>query len=292
MVTTAGKEIQIENGNFSRIHNAILERLAVTEFTGRELRCLLYLLRMTYGFQRKEHALSLNDWSAGTNISRPNIPETLRRLADRNIIYRTENGKRKPATFGFNKYFEQWNEPTATGKGFDSIHVDTTASGIDVDTTNSIPVDTTCGIDVDTKSGIPLQTASTRIKDNRKKEKDISSPTPTDAGKSKEPTEHQKMFEAFCITIGWDYKLLTKNQRGQVAQNVGKLEAEGYTIETMRQFWSWWKDDWRGKNGQRPTINQLMAEIGRFKVGELEPVVSTVVEWTYGKMQDLSKVEY
>ena len=60
----------------------------------------------------------------------------------------------------------------------------------------------------------------------------------------------------------------------------------------MRQFWSWWKEDWRGKNGQRPTINQLMAEIGRFKVGELEPVVSTVVEWTYGKMQDLSKVEY
>ena len=88
----------------------------MTEFTGRELRCLIYLLRMTYGFQRKEYELSLSDWSTGTNISRSHIPETLRRLADRNIIYRTENGNRKPATFGFNKYFEQWNEPTATGK--------------------------------------------------------------------------------------------------------------------------------------------------------------------------------
>lgn len=292
MVTTAGKEIQIENGNFSRIHNAILERLAVTEFTGRELRCLLYLLRMTYGFQRKEHALSLNDWSAGTNISRSHIPDTLRRLADRCIIYRTENGNRKPATFGFNKYFEQWSEPIATGKGFDGTHVGTMQCGTDVGATTVPHVGTSNGTDVGTKGGTPLQTATTRIKDNRKKEKDIPSPTPTDAGKSKEPTEHQKMFEAFCITIGWDYKLLTKNQRGQVAQNVGKLEAEGYTIETMRQFWSWWKEDWRGKNGQRPTINQLMAEIGRFKVGELEPVVSTVVEWTYGKMQDLSKVEY
>ena len=264
-MATAGSEVQIENGNFSRIHNAILERLAVTEFTGRELRCLLYLLRMTYGFQRKEYALSLNDWSAGTNISRPNIPETLRRLADRNIIYRTENGKRKPATFGFNKYFEQWNEPTATGKGFDSIHVDTISSGIDVDTTNSIPVDTTCGIDVDTKSGIPLQSASTRIKDNRKKEKDISSPTSADEGK--EPTEQQRWFNAVCVLVGLDYKVITKEQTGQVAQTVGKLRKADYSLDDLRAFWSYWKhDDWRGKQGQWPTLKQLLAEIGKVKL--------------------------
>jgi len=264
-MATAGCEIQIENGNFSRIHNAILERLAVTEFTGRELRCLLYLLRMTYGFQRKEYELSLSDWSTGTNISRSHIPETLRRLADRGIIYRTENGNRKPATFGFNKYFEQWNEPTATGKGYGSTHMDTISSGTDVGTTTVPHVGTSNGTDVGTKGGTPLQTTTTRIKDNRKKDKNISSPTPADEGK--EPTEQQKWFNAVCVLVGLDYKVITKEQTGQVAQTVGKLRKADYSLDDLRAFWHYWKhDDWRGKQGQWPTLKQLLAEIGKVKM--------------------------
>ncbi len=291
-MATAGAEIQVENGNYSRIHNAILEQLAITDFTGRELRCLLYLLRMTYGFQRKEFAISLNDWSAGTSISRSNIPDVLRRLEDRNVIAKSDNGKRKPPTWAFNKYFEEWDSAKPIGNGFGGIHVDTmqnSTGSITMDTKSGIDVDTSGGIDVDTKSGIPLQTTTTPIKDNRKKERKKeknTSPVSADVGKTKEPTEHQKMFEAFCITIGWDYKLLTKNQRGQVAQNVGKLEAEGYNIDHLRQLWQWWKNDWRGKNGQRPTINQLMAEIGRFKVGELETDEFDTSGITYLRMKD------
>lgn len=260
-----GADIQVENGNYSRIHNAILERLAVTEFTGRELRCLLYLLRMTYGFQRKEHALSLNDWSAGTNISRSHIPDTLRRLADRGIIYRTENGNRKPSTFGFNKYFEQWSEPIATGKGFDGTDVGTMQGGTDVGTTTVPHVGTSNGTDVGTKGGTPLQTATTRIKDNRKKDKDIYSPTPTDEGK--EPTEQQRWFNAVCVLVGLDYKVMTKEQIGQVAQTVGKLRKADYSLDDLRAFWLYWKhDDWRGKQGQWPTLKQLLAEIGKVKM--------------------------
>ena len=82
----------------------------------------------------------------------------------------------------------------------------------------------------------------------------------------KDNTPHQVMFEAICICTGWDYKIITKEQQGQVAQTLGKLEKAGYAIEDLRAFYRNWKySDWRGKQGQSPTLTQIRAEIGKVK---------------------------
>lgn len=104
--------IQVENGNFARIHNDISERLAYTDLNGSEFRCLWFLLRKTYGFQKKEDDISYSQFSEGTGLDRRNVMRSLEKMVQRGIVYRKENGNNRPQTWGFNKYFEQWDQPS------------------------------------------------------------------------------------------------------------------------------------------------------------------------------------
>ena len=96
-------------------------------------------------------------------------------------------------------------------------------------------------------------------------------PPATPAVPPEPPTEHQQFFEAVCKAVGWDYKTLTADQQGQVAQTVGVLAAAGYGIAELRRFWKEvWVTDWRWrKYKQYPTLPQLRSEIGKIKVKEL-----------------------
>lgn len=106
-----GADIQIENGNWLRIHNGIFERLAKLRMSGREASCLFFLFRMTYGYQTKEKPISLSLWASGTGIDKRHVKGIVDGLVERRIIYRTEGkrGRGNTATYGFNKYFEQWD---------------------------------------------------------------------------------------------------------------------------------------------------------------------------------------
>jgi len=104
--------IQIDDGEFTRLHNTIFEKLAVARFTASEYRCLFFLFRTTYGWQKKEDAISLSQWAKGTGIDpekRANVLRTLRGLVAKRVIYTKSNGNNHMATWGFNKHFEQWD---------------------------------------------------------------------------------------------------------------------------------------------------------------------------------------
>jgi phage replication O-like protein O len=107
-MTTNGAEIQIEKGEYTRIHNVILEKLGQYNFTSQEYACILHLLRMTYGFRRKEYKLSYSDFQVATGIDPANVSRTMRRLTDNKVVIRSETGPNTAATWSFNKYFEQW----------------------------------------------------------------------------------------------------------------------------------------------------------------------------------------
>lgn len=107
---TRGSEIQIEGGNFTRVHNAIFEQLAQMDLTSYEFRCLMFLFRMTYGYQTRERLISLKEWCAATQIERRNLTRTLNGLLTKRIIFKVggEAGRGHTAAWGFNKYIEQW----------------------------------------------------------------------------------------------------------------------------------------------------------------------------------------
>ena len=100
-----GAEIQPDN-NWAKVHNKILELLAGGNFSARELRCLLYLLRRTYGdFGKKENEISLTDWADGTNLKRAHVVATLSGLVARHVITKTQTSARSTTVWAFNKYY-------------------------------------------------------------------------------------------------------------------------------------------------------------------------------------------
>lgn len=103
--------IQIDNGEFTRIHNDILDGLAKAPFTALEYRCVFFLIRMTYGWQKKEDTISLSQWATGIGIdksNRGNMLNTLNGLIAKGVIYTRSNGNNRPATWGLVKaYFEK-----------------------------------------------------------------------------------------------------------------------------------------------------------------------------------------
>jgi DNA-binding transcriptional regulator YhcF (GntR family) len=83
----------------------------------------------------------------------------------------------------------------------------------------------------------------------------------------KEPTAQQQYFAKVCDIVGWDYRTITKEQKGQVAQTIGVLQEAQYTYEDLTRFGKEvWANDWRWmKKKQRPTLTELRAEIGKLK---------------------------
>lgn len=105
-----GEDIQVELGNFTRIHHAILEKLALVKISGYEFSCLMVLFRETYGYSQKDGAISLNKWQEDTGIERRNLTRTLNHLVEKKIIYKIDGraGRTNASIWGFNKYTDQW----------------------------------------------------------------------------------------------------------------------------------------------------------------------------------------
>lgn len=109
-MSTNGADIQIENGEYTRIHNTILEKLIAAKLSTSELKLVLFLLRKTYGWNKKEDTLSYGQIAAAINIDRRNAISTVRSLAAKRVINIADAklGRNGCQTYSFNKYFEQW----------------------------------------------------------------------------------------------------------------------------------------------------------------------------------------
>ncbi|WP_183041495.1 replication protein [Caldibacillus debilis] len=101
-------DVQLENG-YTKIANEILERLALTKLSPTQFRIILAILRYTYGFNRKDHEISLSFLSETTGIHRQRIKPDLDKLIEWNIVKVTEEGDfTKPRKLAFNKDYDTW----------------------------------------------------------------------------------------------------------------------------------------------------------------------------------------
>lgn len=120
-----GAGIQIEDGNWSRLHNHIWEALATAPLSGAEFRCLMHLFRQTYGWRKKQDTISIGQWQKATGLPRRSVIRTIQGLLAKNIIFRIDNGAYKTPTWGFNKYVETWNLGTTSVQNVTSVQNDT-----------------------------------------------------------------------------------------------------------------------------------------------------------------------
>lgn len=109
---------QVDEGNFTRIHNDLLSALAFGAFSSRELKVLLTVLRQTYGFQRKTAPLSLYDVVAATGLTPHAVQGAAKSLLSKNVL--TLSGPligRAIVEMGLNKYTDTWVSATSKTTG-------------------------------------------------------------------------------------------------------------------------------------------------------------------------------
>jgi phage replication O-like protein O len=234
-----GKDIQIEDGGFTRIHNAILEILARVRLSPLEYRIVLLVLRKTYGFQKKTDIISISQFEQ-CGGSRAATITALQNLIRLKVLIRTQSGQ--SYEYGFNKYFEDWlpeafetrrpkqsqNFSPHTGKANGTSKADgTTTSKADGTTTSKADGTTTSKADGTHK---------------RKKET------------IKETPPQKILFGIIAKMCQLDPKLKAK----RIGKTASELLQAGYLPEHVEYFGQWWSEnDFRGKRGSPPTLAQV-----------------------------------
>jgi hypothetical protein len=104
---------QRENG-FTAINHENFEELLKYSFPSAcPLKISLYIIRQTWGFQKKQDFISLSRFQDALKISRPSVVRWLKYLVDNRLIIKGSPSVKKGFEYSFNKDWEQWT----TSKG-------------------------------------------------------------------------------------------------------------------------------------------------------------------------------
>jgi len=98
---------QKENG-YTAIANETMEALAKIRIPGVERQCLDFILRKTYGFNKKSDIIALAQFEKGTGLRKQHISRALRGLLSKKIIKITNIGNKTGKLIEFNKYYKTW----------------------------------------------------------------------------------------------------------------------------------------------------------------------------------------
>lgn len=197
---------QLENG-YTKIANEILDHIARTKLNGSQFRIVMAIFRYTYGFNRKEHPMSIGFLAEATDMNRRQVQRELTTLIDAGIIKIVkESTFSSPAVLSFNKYFDQWclNRQQVTEQ--------TTGDGTDNQT--DVGLDVTPGDGLDVRGDVGLDTQEIKLKDNIK-ENPKENITPRSPFKSK---KQEQLFDQF-----WD-KYPKKKSKGQAEKAWLKID--------------------------------------------------------------------
>lgn len=103
-------DIQIDNGNFTRIHNEILEHLVASNLNGTELAIVIFIIRKTYGYNKLNDEISLSQFCNAIPVSKVTICSALSNLQLVKIIKLVKKGNSLICSnlWHFNKDFDTW----------------------------------------------------------------------------------------------------------------------------------------------------------------------------------------
>ena len=97
--------VQKENG-YTSIANELMDALSKYRVPGEQRQCLDFVLRKTYGWNKKWDKISLSQFTKGTGLKRPNVVRALKSLVLKKIVLK--NDTTYTTSYQFNKKYEQW----------------------------------------------------------------------------------------------------------------------------------------------------------------------------------------
>lgn len=239
--------MKAQSPNYTQAPNILFDEW-LPELKEGELRVALVIVRQTFGFHRDEHEMSVSRLAELSGMSRRAVISALDGLMEKGIVSRREKGQ----SYLYSLVIES-NQ----------------SKGELVTLGNQLPVTQGNQLDgqVVTESNQPSLYKET--KDSKKQtDKEIIAEGTSAPAESKPLTAWQMQLEVMSKTIaavtGDDLNIETAKKRvGQVAAQLVKA---GYVPEDLSPFWQWYKqNDWRGKAGQRPTREQVLSELPRWK---------------------------
>lgn len=108
---------ELPASDYFKVKNSWWDALISYKGIPAKIRCLNFIIRKTYGWQKKEAPISLREFSEATGITESNVAKILKRLKSEKLINaRKEKGGRK-TIYSFNKYYKNW-------KGSETIQKD------------------------------------------------------------------------------------------------------------------------------------------------------------------------
>ncbi|MDB5054267.1 MAG: hypothetical protein JWM44_2317 [Bacilli bacterium] len=100
--------VQLENG-FTKIAHELLEIIPFYKFNGTQFSILIVIIRYTYGFNRKDHELSLTYLTQATGIKRSQIDRELSLLIDKKVVSVTQEATATVSRkLALNKHYDKW----------------------------------------------------------------------------------------------------------------------------------------------------------------------------------------
>lgn len=96
---------QTENGHV-KIANEIFDALCRFRIPGESRQVLDFVIRKTYGFNKREDAISLSQFCSGTGLKKNTICKAIAHLVSLNLI--TKKGNDVANVYRFNKDFDSW----------------------------------------------------------------------------------------------------------------------------------------------------------------------------------------
>ena len=98
---------QLEDGH-TRIANELLEALTGYPFGGGELRVVLAIIRLTYGWNRKRCVIRQTTMARLTRLDRRQIQRVLTSLRQQGVLFRDRTTR--PFTYQLNKAYQGWRD--------------------------------------------------------------------------------------------------------------------------------------------------------------------------------------
>jgi phage replication O-like protein O len=90
------------------IPNDVLDALVKYRVPGEEMKCLLFIIRKTLGWNKKSDHISISQFHQATEINKSNIIRALRRLELKNLIIVGQKDNKIGKSYRFNKKYKTW----------------------------------------------------------------------------------------------------------------------------------------------------------------------------------------
>jgi phage replication O-like protein O len=95
---------------FTSVPNLPLDEICQFNFSGAQLRIILKVWRMTYGYRRDDYELSVTFLHQETKLSESAVQRALAALIEMNVLLVTrKETQNSPRKLSFNKNYDQWN---------------------------------------------------------------------------------------------------------------------------------------------------------------------------------------